>query len=49
MQKVRKRKKKYSPELRTFALTLQFYSSKAYRYVRKTFNNLLPEPSTIRK
>lgn len=53
MQEVAKRKRKsrmqYSAELRTFALTLQFYSSKAYRYVRKTFNNLLPEPSTIRK
>lgn len=40
---------KYSAELRTFALTLQFYSSKAYRYVHKTFKNLLPEPSMIRK
>ncbi|XP_039309077.1 uncharacterized protein LOC105204459 [Solenopsis invicta] len=42
-------KKKYSEELRKFALTLNFYSSKAYEYVRKTFKNLLPERSTIRK
>ncbi|CAL1682573.1 unnamed protein product [Lasius platythorax] len=40
---------KYSAELRAFALTLNFYSTKAYEYVRKTFNNLLPESSTISK
>ena len=28
----------YPPELHAFALTLQFYSSKAYDYVRLTFN-----------
>lgn len=28
---------KYSPALRMFALTLQFYSIKAYNYVRETF------------
>lgn len=33
---------KYSPELKSFALTLQFYSSKAYEFVRKTFNLALP-------
>jgi len=42
-------RKKYSAELRKFALTLSFYSSKAYAYVRQTFKNLLPELSTIRK
>lgn len=42
-------KKKYSEELRKFALTLNFYSSKAYEYVNQTFKNLLPERSTIRK
>jgi len=40
---------KYSPALRSFALTLQFYSSKAYLFVRKTFKNLLPHPSTLKK
>lgn len=42
-------KQKYTPELRKFALTLQFYSSSAYNYVRKIWSNLLPHPSTIRK
>jgi len=28
---------------------LQFYSAKAYDYIRKTFKNLLPHPATIRK
>ena len=32
----------YPPVLRAFALTLQFYSTKAYRYVRKSFNLALP-------
>jgi len=41
--------KKISPELRAFALTLNFYSSSAYNYVRKVFNKSLPHPSTIRK
>lgn len=41
--------KKYSPRLRTFALTLHFYSPRGYRYVRSVFNNSLPAISTIRK
>ncbi|KAE9524151.1 hypothetical protein AGLY_015516, partial [Aphis glycines] len=41
--------KKISPELRGFALTLNFYSSSAYNYVRKIFYKSLPHPSTIRK
>lgn len=40
---------KYSPAIRSFALTLQFYSSKAYSYVRKIFKNLLPHPATLKK
>lgn len=39
----------YSPELRSFALTLNFYSPHAYRYVRKTFDTCLPHPRTIEK
>jgi len=42
-------KNHYPPELRSFALTLNFYSAKAYSYVRKTFNNALPHPRTIQK
>lgn len=40
---------KYSPALRTFALTLYYYSTKAYSYVRKVFNLCLPHPHTIHK
>jgi hypothetical protein len=40
---------KYSPELKAFAITLQFYSAKAYDFVRKTFNLALPHPVQIRK
>lgn len=42
-------KNHYPPELRSFALTLNFYSAKAYSYVRKTFYNALPHPRTIQK
>jgi hypothetical protein len=37
-----KKREKYSPSLRAFAITLHFYSPKAYRYVR----NALQEPTT---
>eukprot|EP00112_Aurelia_sp_Birch-Aquarium-sp1_P014097 Seg3016.5 transcript_id=Seg3016.5/GoldUCD/mRNA.D3Y31 product="DNA transposase THAP9" protein_id=Seg3016.5/GoldUCD/D3Y31 len=40
---------KDSPELRSFALTLQFYSAKAYEFVRRTFNLALPHQSQIRR
>ena len=39
----------YPPELRIFASTLQFYSTRAYEYVRKTFSKALPHVSTVRK
>ena len=42
-------RKKYPPELRAFALTLQFYSTKAYNFVRKHFNLALPHPAAIRR
>jgi len=45
----RQTEKKISPELRTFALTLNFYSAVAYKYVRQVFNKCLPHPSTLRK
>lgn len=41
--------KKYNPRIRTFALTLHFYSPRGYRYVRSLFKNSLPSLSTIRK
>lgn len=40
---------KYPPEIKSFALTLQFYSSKAYEFVRKTFDMALPHQTQIRK
>lgn len=39
----------YPPEMRAFALTLHFYSAKAYRYVRKSFALSLPHTSVIRR
>ena len=35
--------------MKSFALTLQFYSTKAYEFVRKTFNVALPSQSQIRR
>ena len=40
---------KYTPQMKSFALTLQFYSTKAYEFVRKTFNIVLPSQSQIRR
>jgi len=41
--------KKYSPALRQFALSLHFFSGKAYEYVRDQFNTILPHPRTLSK
>lgn len=40
---------KYSEKVRAFALTLQFHSPRAYKFVREQFNDHLPHPSTMRK
>jgi len=40
---------KYSPELRKFAVTLNFFSPKGYNYVRSVFECCLPHPTTIGK
>jgi hypothetical protein len=37
------------PSIRSFALTLNFYSPMADKYVREVFNKSLPHPSTLRK
>lgn len=42
-------KSDYPPPLRKFAMTLYFYSPKAYLYVREKFQFGLPHPSTISK
>lgn len=41
--------KRYSMELRKFAVTLNFYSPKAYQFVRKEFNSVLLSPRTLSK
>ena len=47
-QKKKKNLGAYPPELRSFAMTLKFYSTKAYNYVRKSFDLGLPHVSVIR-
>lgn len=41
--------RKYSVDLRKFALTLNFYSPKTYEFVRNEFNCVLPHPRTLGK
>lgn len=41
--------KKYSPAIRKFALSLHVMSAKAYNYVRKQFNTILPHVRTLSK
>lgn len=41
--------KTYNPEIRAFALNLNFMSPKAYSYVRDAFANCLPHPRTIKE
>lgn len=46
---LKQKPKEYTKDLKTFALNLNFYSPKAYKYVRETFKNCLPHPRTIAK
>lgn len=39
--------KQYSEESRKFALTLHFFSPKAYNFVRRTYNTCLPHSRTL--
>ena len=39
----------YSEDMKAFSITLQFYSSKAYNFVRQTFNLGLPHESIVRR
>ena len=39
----------YNDEICSFASTLHFYSPKAYDFVRRSFANTLPHPSTLRR
>ncbi len=47
-QKERPSTAQYAPEIRVFASTLQFYSTKAYEFVRNTFSKALPDVTTVR-
>ena len=47
-QKKKKNPGAYLLELRSFAMTLKFYSTKVYNYVRKSFDLGLPHPTVIR-
>ncbi|KAJ8706872.1 hypothetical protein PYW07_012950 [Mythimna separata] len=42
-------RQKYPPTLRKFALTLNFYSLAAYKYVRKILHSALPHPRVLGK
>lgn len=42
-------RKKYTPALRKFAVTLHYYANAAYKYVRQAFNGSLPHPRVIGK
>lgn len=46
-RKKAKKSIKYTPALKRFCLTLNYYSPKAYDYVRHSFNTCLPHPSTL--
>lgn len=41
-------RQQYHDEIRKFAVTLHFYSPRAYKYVRSVFCLALPHPSVIR-
>jgi len=48
-RKLSGKKTEYSEELKKFAVTLQYYSTKAYNFVRTQFSDMLPHPRTISK
>ncbi|CAH0556132.1 unnamed protein product [Brassicogethes aeneus] len=48
-RQIKSKTSKYTPELRSFALTLHFYSPKGYNFVREKFKGMLPHPSSIKK
>lgn len=49
LKRTHEKTNKYPPELRAFALTLHYYSPRAYDYVRAKFNNALPNQRTLRE
>lgn len=49
LQRKLTKNKKFSPELRKFVITLNFFSPKAYDFVRNVFDTCLPHRRTIGK
>lgn len=45
----KKVRRKFEHSVRAFAVTLHFYSPKAYNFVRQKFHNSLPHPKTLAK
>ncbi|CAH1738656.1 unnamed protein product, partial [Aphis gossypii] len=45
----KKLRKKYSQELRRFAITLHFFSARAYNFIRNEFSTVMPHPRTLSK
>jgi len=43
------KKHPFSNDLKQFAVTLQYYSPRAYLFVRKSFGHILPHPRTLRR
>lgn len=39
----------YNDEIKKFAVTLQYYTPRAYLFVRKSFGKILPHPRTLRR
>ncbi|GBO14921.1 hypothetical protein AVEN_234763-1 [Araneus ventricosus] len=48
-KKLQKTQGSYEEEMKSFALTLNFFSSKAYEFVREALSLNLPHPSTLRR
>jgi hypothetical protein len=42
-------KKQYPVDMRRFAVSLYYYSPRAYRYIRERFKNALPAESSLRR
>ncbi|KFM72260.1 THAP domain-containing protein 9, partial [Stegodyphus mimosarum] len=49
LQALKKKTKSFSNELKSFTLSLFFYSPKAYEYCRQTLMPSLPHPTTVRR
>lgn len=49
LRSLRSSTSKVSGHVRAFTLILHFYSPKAYVYVHKVWENLLPHPGTLRR